>query len=180
MRPVPGQGHALVDVDFQIHLPALPLIIGAVLPGRHGVFLLLLPLGLHNRKTVLHAQPVRSLPECHERFHVAVVLLTGVAAYGIDDEVGMDVFPVRVCSHNDFVAGNLFRQLQGNLVSHLRGHRVVGTEGLHHVIVHPSAGAVVLALGVQELLEGSLWNAVDAGDQRPALIIYLGRLAAVA
>ena len=109
-----------------------------------------------------------------------MVLLAGVAAHRIDDEVGMDVFPVRVCSHNDFVAGNLFRQLQGDLVSHLRGDRIVGTEGLHHVIVHPSAGAVVLALGVQKLLEGSLGNAVDAGDQRPALIIRLGRLAAVA
>lgn len=59
---VTGQGHALVDVDLQIHLPALPLIVGAVLPVRHGVFFLLLVLGLHDRKPVLHTQRVRRCP----------------------------------------------------------------------------------------------------------------------
>ena len=39
---VTGKGHALVNADFQIQLPTLPLIVGAVLPVGHGVFLLLL------------------------------------------------------------------------------------------------------------------------------------------
>ena len=54
MLPVAGQSHTLVDVDFQIHLPAIALGMGAVLPVGHGAFLLLLLLGFHNRKTVLH------------------------------------------------------------------------------------------------------------------------------
>ena len=62
MLTVTGQGHALVDVDFQIHLPAIALGIGAVLPVGHGAFLLLLLLGFHNRKTVLHTQLVRGFP----------------------------------------------------------------------------------------------------------------------
>ena len=46
---ITGQGHALVDVDFQIHLPAIALGIGTVLPVGHGSFLLLLfLLGFHN------------------------------------------------------------------------------------------------------------------------------------
>ena len=46
---VTGQVHTLVDVDFQIHLPAIALGIGTVLPVGHGSFLLLLfLLGFHN------------------------------------------------------------------------------------------------------------------------------------
>lgn len=62
--------------------------------------------------------------------------------------MGVDVIPVRVGSHYDFVTWDLLRQLQSNLVRHLRGDRIVGMEGLHHVIVHSSAGAVVQLLGV--------------------------------
>lgn len=45
---ITGQGHALIDVDFQIHLPAIALGIGTVLPVGHGAFPLLLLLGFHN------------------------------------------------------------------------------------------------------------------------------------
>lgn len=48
---VTGQGHALVDVNFQIQFPALPFVVGAVLPVGHGTLFLLL--GLHDRETVL-------------------------------------------------------------------------------------------------------------------------------
>lgn len=60
---VTGQGHALVDVYFQIQLPAIALGVGAVLPVGHGAFLLLLLLALYNRKAVLHTQLVRCFPE---------------------------------------------------------------------------------------------------------------------
>lgn len=179
MFTVTSQGHALVDVDFQIHFPALPLIVGAVLPVRHGVFLLLLLFGLHNRKAILQTEVIRSFPKQFQGFLVAVVLLPGVTANRVDYEMGMHMIPVRMgCDHN-FKAGNLFRQLQGNLMRHLRGDRIVGMEGLHHVIVHSSAGAVVLLLSVHELPQGNRRNTVYTGNQRPALVIYLCCLAAV-
>ena len=81
---ITGQGHALVNVDFQIHLPAIALDIGAVLPVGHGAFLLLLLLGFHNRKTVLHAQLVRCTAQCHETFLVAVVFETSFVAHGVE------------------------------------------------------------------------------------------------
>ena len=60
---VTSQGHALVDIDFQIHLPAIALGIGTVLPVGHGAFsFLFLLLRLHNRKAVLQAQLVRCFP----------------------------------------------------------------------------------------------------------------------
>jgi len=175
---VTSQGHALVDVNFQIHLPAIALGIGAVLPVGHGAFLLLL-LRLYNRKTVLHTQLIRCFPELLQGLLVAVVLETGVAAYGVDYEMGMDVIPVGVGCYYDFEAGDLLRQLQRNLMCHLRGYRIIGTEGLNHVIVHPSPGAVVKSLGVHEFLQGALRHTVYSGDQGAALVRNFGRPAAV-
>lgn len=108
-----------------------------------------------------------------------MVLFTGIAAHGIDHEVRVDVISVRVgCNHN-LEAGELLCQLQGNLVRHLRGDRIVGMEGLHHMVVHPPAGAAVLTLGVHEFQQSNIRYAVDAGDQGAALIGSLVGLAAV-
>ena len=162
---VTGQSHALVNIDFQIQLPAIALVVGAVFPVRHGsLFLLLFPLGFYNRKTVLHTQLVRCFPELFQGFSIAVVLETGVAAYGVDHEMGVDVIPVRVGCYYDFEAGDLFRQLQGNLMCLLRGDRIIRAEGLNHVVVHPSLGAMMQSLGVHEFLQGALRHTVDAGD----------------
>ena len=161
---VTGQGHTLVDIDFQIHLPAIALGIGAVFPVRHGSFLLLFLLGFYNRKTVLQTQLVRCFPKLFQRISIAVVLEAGVAAYGVDYEVRVDVIPVGVGCYYDFEAGDLFRQLQGNLMCLLRGDRIIRAEGLNHVVVHPSLGAVMQSLGVHEFLQGALRHTVDAGD----------------
>ena len=110
MFPVPGLCHAFVNGDLQIHLPAIALGIGTVLPVGHGSLLPLL-LGLHNRKTVLHTQLVRCTAQCHEAFLVAVVLEPSFIAYRVDHEMGVDMFPVRVRSNEDLIAGDLFRQL---------------------------------------------------------------------
>ena len=108
-----------------------------------------------------------------------MVLETGVAAYRIDHEMGVDVIPVSVGCHYNLEAGDLLRQLQGNLMCHLRGDRIIGTEGLNHMVVHPSLGAVMQSLGVHEFLQGTLRHTVDAGDQRPVLVVHLGILTAV-
>ena len=179
MFTVTGQGHALVDIDFQIHLPAIALGIGAVFPVRHGSFLLLFLLGFHNRKTVLQTQLVRCFPKLFQRISIAVVLETSITTYRVDYEVGVNVISVGVGCHHDFKAWDLLRQLQGNLMCHLRGDRVIGTEGLNHVVVHSTLSAVVKALGVHEFLQGALRHTVDAGDQRPAMIVHLGILTAV-
>lgn len=170
MLPAPGFGHALINSDLQIQFPALPLVVGTVLPVGHGVTLLLLFLWLHNRQSVLHAQLVRGRPECFNRLLVAVVLFPGVTAHGVDHEVRMDVLSIRVGCNDNFKARHLLRQPQGNFMGHLRRNRIIWMEGLHHVIVHPSAGAFVLPFGIHKFLQGTLWNAVDAGHQRPSLV----------
>ena len=179
MFPVTSQGHALVDVDFQIHLPAIALGIGAVLPVGHGAILRLFLLRFHNRKTVLQTQLVRCFPKLFQRISIAVVLETSITTYRVDYEVGVNVISVGVGCHHDFKAGDLLRQLQGNLMCHLWGDRIIRPEGLNHVVVHPSLGTVVQTLGVHEFLQGTLRHTVDARDQRPALEIHLGILTAV-
>ena len=150
---VTSQGHALVDIDFQIQLPAIALVVGAVFPVGHGaLFLLLFLLGFHNRKAVLHTKLVRCFPELFQGFSIAVVLETSIATYGVDDEVGVDVIPVRVGCYYDFEAGNLLCQLQSNLMGNLWGDRIIGTEGLHHVVVQPAFGTVVQPLGIHKFL----------------------------
>ena len=161
MLTVTGQDHALVDVDFQIHLPAIALGIGAVLPVGHSTFLLLL-LGLHNRKTVLHTQLVGCLSQCHEAFLVAVVLEAGFVAHGVDYEMRVQMLPIRMGGDEDLIAGDLLRQLQSNLMCHLRGDGIIGTEGLHHVVVHSSVRASILPLGIHKFQHGNLWDTVDS------------------
>ena len=180
MFPAPGLRHALIHSNLQIHLPASALGIGAVLPVGHGAFLFLFLLfGHYNREPVLHTQLVGCLSKCHEAFLVAVVLETGFVAHRVDHEMRVQMLPVRMGSNDDLIAGDLLRQLQGNLMCHLRGDRVIGTEGLNHVVVHPSLGAVMQSLGVHEFLQGALRHTVDAGDQGAALVCNLDRPAAV-
>ena len=180
MLPAPGLRHALVHGDLQVHLPAPALGVGTVLPVGHGAFLFLFLLrGFHNRKTVLHAQLVRCTAQCHETFLVAVVFETSFVAHGVDHEMGVDMFPVRVRSNEDLVAGDLLRQLQGDLMCHLRSDRIVRTEGLHHVVVHSSVRASILPLGIHKFQQGSLGHTVDTRYQRSSLIRNLGWPAAV-
>ena len=89
------------------------------------------------------------------------------------------MFPVRMSSNDDLIAGDLLCQLQGDLMGHLRGDRIVRTEGLHHMVVHPSVRASILPLGIHKFQQGSLGYTVDPGDQGAALVCNLGRPAAV-
>lgn len=176
---VTGQSHALVDIDFQIQFPAIALVVGAVFPVRHSAFLFLLLLTLYNRKTVLHTKLVRCFPKLFQRIFIAVVLETSFTAYGIDYEVGVDVIPVGMGCYYDFKAGDLFRQLQGNLMCLFWSDRIIGREGLNHVVVQPTFCAVVQPLGVHKFLQGTLGHTVDAADQRTTFIIHLGCFAAI-
>ena len=108
---VTGQGHTLIDIDFQIHLPAIALGIGTVLPVGHGALMLLLLFWFHNRQIILRTQFVRCFPKHFQRILIAVVLEAGVAAYRVDHEMRMDVISVRMRCHYNFKTGDLLRQL---------------------------------------------------------------------
>ena len=89
------------------------------------------------------------------------------------------MIPVGVGRYYDLEAGDLLRQLQSDLMCLLRGYWIIGTEGLHHVVVHSPVRASILPLGIHEFQQGSLGYTVDPRDQGAALIRNLGRPAAV-
>ncbi len=91
----------------------------------------------------------------------------------------VQMLPVRMGSNEDLIAGDLRCQLQGDLMGHLRGDRIIRTEGLHHMVVHPSVRASVLPLGIHKFQQGSLRHTVDPGNQGAALVRNFGWPAAV-
>ena len=91
----------------------------------------------------------------------------------------VQMFPVRMGGNDDLIAGDLLRQFQCDLMCHLRGDRIIRTEGLNHVIVHPSIRASILPLGIHKFQQGGLWHTVDPGDQGASLICNFSWPAAV-
>ena len=175
---VTGHSHAFINADLQIHLPAVALVIGTVLPVIHPMLFLFL-LGLNHREAVLHTQPVRRSTESVQRFQIAVILLSGFLVDRVDYEVGMDMHSVCVRSNHDLMVRNFFRQLQCNLMGDLRRQLFAWMEGLDHMIVHPSIRILMESLGVHELLQRKLWNAIDTADQLSALVFGFEFLTAV-
>lgn len=103
MGTAPSHGHRVLYGDCQLQFPALPFVRRAVFSGRHGGCFAVLR--LNHRQTVCCTNLVRYLPKLLERFQIAVVLFPSIRVYGIDDEMGMDMFPVRVGGYQDFKAG---------------------------------------------------------------------------
>ena len=91
----------------------------------------------------------------------------------------VQMFPVRMGGNDDLIAGDLLRQLQSDLMSHLRCDWIVGTEGLYHMVVHPSIRASILPLGIHKFQQCGLRYTVDSRDQGAALVRNLSRPAAV-
>lgn len=89
------------------------------------------------------------------------------------------MIPVCVGRYQDLVAGNVFCQLPGDLMGHLRGDGIVRTEGLDHVVVHSAVGVPELPFGVHEFHQSGLGYTVDAGDQGTPFVGNLVRFAAV-
>lgn len=99
-----------------------------------------------------------------------VELPAALEADGVDNEVGVDVRPVRVGGHEDLVALPLLCQLQGDPMGQLRRDGLLRMEGLDEVIVHPAAVFSVLQLGADELGAAGRRLAVHAGHQMAVLI----------
>ncbi len=91
----------------------------------------------------------------------------------------VQMLPVRMGGNDDLIAGDMLRQLQRDLMCHLRGDRIVRTEGLYHVVVHSSVRASMLPLSIHKFQQGGLGHTVDPGDQGAALVCNFGRPAAV-
>ena len=94
MVTAPCHGHRVLNGDSQLQFPALPFVRRAVFSGRHGGCFTVLR--LDHRQAVCQTKPVGGLPKLLKAFQIAVVLFPSIRIDGIDDEMGMDMFPVRV------------------------------------------------------------------------------------
>ena len=168
---LPGDGvlHGLIDLHGEPHLPALSSGCDFVL-RLGGTGDRLLTLWLTDGQAVANAERVRDLAELCQVRLFKVELPAGLEADGVDDEVGVDVRPVRVGGHEDLVALPLLRQFQGDPVRQFRCDGFLRMEGLDEVIVHPAAVFSVLQLGADELGAAGRRLAVHAGHQMAVLI----------
>ena len=168
MRPASCQGHAIVDGQLQRHFPAVSTVIGAVFPVVHPVFPFIF--SLDHRKAVLQTKFIRGIPQRLNGLGIAVILLPGLKTDRVDHKMGVNMVGIPMGSYHNFKTRDGRRQLHGDLVSGFRRDRFLRREGLHHVVVHSSAGLTVKALGVHELLQRNLGNAVDSGNQLASFV----------
>ena len=99
-----------------------------------------------------------------------MILSFVLAAYAVDDKMGMDMLPIYMGGNQDLVAAELFLgKAQSDLVRRFRRELFLRGKGLHKVIIHPPVGFAVLHFGIHHFT-------VD----RFGHTVYPGRKAAVA
>lgn len=157
--------HTVVDDIHELQLLTLTTGCGMVLADRHSLGFLLPILGLEHRKRKFHADLVVALPQFLELLFCDVQFLPCIEVDRVDEEVGMDVFPVCVGADQDFIALIVLSQLQCRRMSGDRVDRFAFREALHHVVEQHTVGFVMQALGGHEVRVDRFWLAVDACDQ---------------
>lgn len=162
--PGPGVSHTLVDAIHQLEFPAFSPGGGVVLSGGY-CFHLFGSLRLEDRETELGTDRVIALAKFGQLRFADMELPAVLQADAVDDEVGMDVFPVGVGADQDFAALEILRQLQRGGVGGGGIDRFSCRKGLDHVVEHPAAVLVVEELGSEEIIIDALRTAVDAADQ---------------
>ena len=102
-----------------------------------------------------------------------VELFPGVRLHGVYHQVGVEVRPVDMRSHQHFAVGEEpLRQLLGDLMGLRRCDALLGREGLGVVVEPGAAGLAVQVLGSQEALIGQIRRTVDAGEIAGAVCVH--------
>ena len=88
--------HAVVDEIHELQLLALATGGRVILADGHRLGLLFPVRGFKHRERKFHADLIVALPQFLELLLCDVQLLSCIEVNGVDEEVGMDVFPVCV------------------------------------------------------------------------------------
>ena len=91
-----GVTHTVVDDIHELQLFALATGCGVILTDGHGFGFLFPVCWLKHRERKFHADLIVALPQFLELLLCDVQFLSRIEVDGIDEEVGMDVFPVCV------------------------------------------------------------------------------------
>ena len=103
--------HTVVDEIHELQLLALATGGRVILTDRHGLGFLLSVFRLEHRERKLHADLIVVLPQFLELLFCDVQFLSRIEVDGVDEEVGMDVFPVCVGTDQDFISLIVLSQL---------------------------------------------------------------------
>lgn len=100
-------------------------------------------------------------------------LFPGVRLHGVYHQVGVEVRPVDMRSHQHFAVGEEpLRQLLGDLVGLRRCDALLGRKGLDVVIEPGAAGLAIQVFRGQEALIGQIRHAVDPGEIAGAVCVH--------
>lgn len=126
--------HTVVDDVHELQLLALATGCGMIFTNRHGFRFLLPILGLEHRERKLHTELIVALPQFLELLFCNVQFLSRIEVDGVDEEVGMDVFPVCVGADQNFIPLIVLSQLQCRCMGGERVDFFAFWEALHHVV----------------------------------------------
>ena len=157
--------HTVVDDIHELQLFTLATGRGVILTDRHGLGFLLPVFRLEHRERKFHTDLVVALPQLLELLLCDVQFLSGIEVDGVDEEVGMDVFPVCVGADQNFISLIVLSQLQRRRMGGDRVDRFAFREALHHVVEQHAIGFVIEPLGSHEVRVDRFRLAVDACDQ---------------
>ena len=157
--------HTIVDEIHELQFLAVATGCGVILADRHGLGFLLPILGLEHRKRKFHTDLVVALPQFLELLLCDVQFLSCIEVDGVDEKVGMDVFPVCVGADQDFIPLIVLSQLQCRRMSGDRIDCFAFRETLHHVVEQYAIRFVMQSLGGHEVRVDRFRLAVDACNQ---------------
>ena len=157
--------HTVVDDIHELQFFALATDGGVILADGHRLGLLFLVRGVEHRERKLHTDLIVALPQFLELLLCHVQFLSRVEVDRVDEEVGMDVFPVCVGTDQDFIALIVLSQLQRRRMSGDRIDRFPFWKALHHVVEQHAVGFMMQTLGGHEVRVDRFRLAVDACDQ---------------
>ena len=164
--------HTVVDDIHELQFFALATGCGVILADGHCLSLLFPVRGFKHRERKLHADLIVALPQFLELLLCDVQFLPSIEVDGVDEKVGMNVFPVCVGADQNFIALIVLSQLQRRRMSGDRIYRFAFWKALHHVVEQHTAGFVMQPLGGHEVRVDRFRLAVDACDQ--LLTVTLG------
>ena len=167
-----GVLHRVIYGNGEGNFPALALVSRAIFRCRHGFYV---PVNRYNnRQSIFKTQFIRGVTELLNLIFVRMVLVSRVRIHRVDDEVRVDMLPVNVSSHQNFVPFELFRgEFNSDFVSGFGRDGFVRGEGLQQMIEHSAAVLPVKQLCTDEFLVGGGGQAVDSRDQLPVTVLCL-------
>ena len=166
--------HTVVDDVHELQFFTLATGGRVILADGHRLGLPFPVRGVEHRERKLHADLIVALSQFLELLLCDVQFLPSIEVDGVDEKVGMNVFPVCVGADQNFIALIVLSQLQRRRMSGDRIDRFAFWEALHHVVEQHTVGFVMQALGGHEVRVDRFRLAVDACDQ--LLTVTLGFL----